>query len=140
MNARAPLHPDTAEALLVSARKAAQACYAPYSRFPVGAALLCETGEVITGANVENGSYGLTLCAERVALAKAVTDGYHQFQAMAVWAGEAPGGAITPCGACRQFMAEFLKPDTPVIFADPRTGHTFLTMAELLPAPFARPV
>ncbi len=91
------------EKLLQLARQAAEKAYAPYSRFPVGAALLGAGGEVFTGCNVENASYGLTVCAERVAVAKAVSCGVREFRRLAVWAPV----AVWPCGACLQFLAEF---------------------------------
>ncbi|WP_373531482.1 cytidine deaminase [Vampirovibrio sp.] len=132
-----PLTPHQAEALLAQARLAAENAYTPYSDFPVGAALLAENGQVICGVNVENASFGLTLCAERTALVKAISDGQQRFQAIAVWASRRPHGSVTPCGACRQVMAEFLKPDTPVIMSDSQTGEVrILTMAALLPEAF----
>src|ERR1700757_556535 len=93
------------KALIKAALKAQKRAVAPYSRFKVGAALLTRKGEVIMGANVESASYGLTCCAERVALFKALTDGQRQFVAIAVVA-RAPGGPM-PCGACRQLLAEY---------------------------------
>jgi len=94
--------PASADAsLLEEARRAASRAYAPYSRFPVGAAVLARDGRVLSGANVENASYGLTLCAERAALARAVSEG--------VGPGEIEAVAVTasPCGGCRQWLAEF---------------------------------
>lgn len=126
-----------AEALLNAARQAASLAYAPYSDFPVGAALLTMDGEVITGVNVENASYGLTICAERTAITRAVAEGKRQFQAIAVWASQRPHGSVTPCGACRQFLAEFLTPDSPVIYSDAQTGEIKnLLMGALLPEAF----
>ncbi len=78
--------------------------YAPYSGFQVGAALLTDTGEVFTGVNVENASFGATICAERTAFVKAVSEGYRSFRAIAV---ASSGGEAYPCGICRQFMFEF---------------------------------
>lgn len=128
---------DQAEALLSQARSAAEKAYAPYSDFPVGAALLTEGGEVVQGANVENASFGLTLCAERTALVKAISNGQKHIQAIAVWASRRPNGSVTPCGACRQVMAEFLKPDTPVIMSNAETGEIrTLLMKDLLPEAF----
>lgn len=93
--------------LLAAARRAAKNAYAPYSKFRVGAALLCKDGSVITGCNVENASYGLTLCAERVAIGRAVAEKKKQFVAMAVVALGSKGKRVRPCGACRQVLAEF---------------------------------
>jgi cytidine deaminase len=126
-----------AEQLLEMARLAAQNAYAPYSQFPVGAALLTADGEAILGVNVENVSYGLTLCAERSAVARAVSEGRQNFVAIAVWATVRPYGAVTPCGACRQVLAEFMTPDGMIILADETTGavKTF-TMKALLPEAF----
>lgn len=127
----------SAEALLEQARLAAENAYAPYSDFPVGAALLAENGEIYRGVNVENASFGLTLCAERTAIVKAVSEGQTRFQAIAVWASRRPHGSVTPCGACRQVMAEFLQPDTPVILSDAETGQIqSMTLSELLPKAF----
>jgi cytidine deaminase len=131
------LSKPVAEALLQAARQAAVNAYAPYSNFPVGAALLNADGEVFTGVNVENASFGLTICAERSAVARAVSQGQRQFQAIAVWATERPHGSITPCGACRQVLAEFLAPDSPIIVSDAETGEVkSFTMAALLPEAF----
>src|SRR5260221_6201568 len=91
--------------LINAALQARERAVAPYSRFKVGAALLTKKGAVITGANVESASYGLTCCAERVALFKALTEGQHDFVAVAVVA-RAPGGPM-PCGACRQLLAAY---------------------------------
>src|ERR1700685_3510313 len=91
--------------LVGAAVKARHGAVAPYSKFKVGAALLTQKGEIITGANVESASYGLTCCAERVALFKALTGGNRNFTAVAVVA-RMPGGAM-PCGACRQLLAEY---------------------------------
>ncbi|MEE3219638.1 MAG: cytidine deaminase, partial [Planctomycetota bacterium] len=87
--------------------------YAPYSSYQVGAAILAADGRVFTGSNVENASYGMTLCAERVAVASAVAAGAREFSALAV----ATAGGGTPCGACRQVLAEFCE-DLPVLLVD----------------------
>lgn len=107
--------------------------YAPYSHFHVGAALLTSSGRIFGGCNVENASYGLTLCAERVAVVSAVCDGELEFVAMAV----ATSGGASPCGACRQFMAEFCA-DLPVLIIDAdRPDHVReLKLADLLPEQF----
>ncbi len=125
------------DALLALARLAAQAAYAPYSRFPVGAALRAVDGRVFTGCNVESASYGLTMCAERVAIFSAVAAGVPRpFVALAVACPAAdpvlgPDGRM-PCGACRQVMAEHLAPMA-VVLVD---GVDGFTLAELLPRPF----
>ena len=119
---------------LVSAALAARRhAYAPYSRVRVGAALLTDSGKVYTGVNVENASYGLTICAERVAVGKAVSEGHRKFHAIAVvLAGPNP----TPCGACRQVLAEF--GECIVICADARNTRRLrmYLLSELLPSAF----
>jgi cytidine deaminase len=121
--------------LVVAAAKARQGAVAPYSNFKVGAALLTATGEIITGANVESASYGLTCCAERVALFKALTSGQNDFLAIAVVA-RAPGGPM-PCGACRQLLAEY-APNARVWVADSRAPQTVreFSVQDLLPNAF----
>ena len=101
--------------LIAAAAKAREGAFAPYSKFKVGAALLAKSGEIIGGANVESASYGLTCCAERVALFKALTSGVKDFQAVAVVARIQDGPM--PCGACRQLLAEY-APDAEVFAAD----------------------
>jgi cytidine deaminase len=91
--------------LLVAARRARSHAYAPYSGFCVGAAVLCANGEIVTGANIENASYGLSVCAERTALFSAIAKGHRSFTALAIVGPE--GLRISPCGACRQAIAEF---------------------------------
>lgn len=125
------------QALVRAALKARLRAVAPYSRFKVGAALLTVRGEIITGGNVESASYGLTCCAERVALFKALSEGKHRFAAIAVVA-RVSGGPM-PCGACRQLLAEY-APQAVVWVADSRESaeiHEF-KVAELLPAAFKR--
>ena len=121
---------------LVAAAVAARArAVAPFSNFQVGAALLTRDGEVVTGANVESASYGLTCCAERIALFKGLTEGRRDFVAVAV-AARKDGGA-TPCGACRQLLAEY-APEALVLVVDsaePGRSREF-TLAELLPEAF----
>ena len=120
------------DSLFIEANKAAEMAYAPYSRFRVGAALLCEDGSVVTGVNVENRSYGLTICAERNAVCKAVSMGKRSFSALAI---STPDSAepVGPCGACRQVLGEFLPSDAPVRFAGNGSGIINTTMGELLP-------
>ena len=121
--------------LLRAAAKARQRAVAPYSQFKVGAALLTRSGQIITGANVESASYGLTCCAERVALFNALTAGKRNFVAVAVVA-RAPGGPM-PCGACRQLLAEY-APRAAVWVADSRAllAAREFSVQELLPAAF----
>ncbi len=121
--------------LVREAAKARQRAVAPYSKFKVGAALFTKTGVTITGANVESASYGLTCCAERVALFNALTAGKRNFVAVAVVA-RAPGGPM-PCGACRQLLAEY-APHAVVWVADSRALHKIkeFSVKELLPAAF----
>ncbi len=123
--------------LIRAAAKARNGAVAPYSKFLVGAALLTRGGEVITGANVESASYGLTCCAERVALFKALTEGKQGFVAVAVVA-RAKNGAM-PCGACRQLLAEY-APQARVFVADSRALQRVreFNMAELLPGAFVK--
>ncbi len=136
------LSPDEVTRLVAAARQAASKAYAPYSDFPVGAAVLADDGRVFTGANIENASYGLTQCAERTALSEAVMAGYGRhadrpLRAMAVWAARNDHGAVTPCGACRQVMAEFLSPRAEILLTDARSGEIGCRgMADLLPDAF----
>ena len=121
--------------LLDQAREAASRAYAPYSGFRVGAALALANGEIVTGANVENVSYGLTICAERSALVSAVSRYGPDIRILAVTVINLNNAASPPCGACRQVLAEFAEPEAPVIFpaAD---GMRTLPFAELLPLAF----
>ncbi len=122
--------------LLASAFKAATQSYSPYSKFPVGAALLTKNGKIVSGCNVENASYGLTLCAERTALATAVAAGHRRFKAIAVVGGRRK--AVRPCGACLQVLAEFCDPATPVFLAplDKPDAVEYLHLGSLLPEAF----
>lgn len=120
--------------LIASAKKARNRAYAPYSKFKVGAALLTASGKVYTGCNVENASYGLTICAERVAATKAISEGEKDFRALAI-AGE-KGKKIVPCGACLQFLVEFSS--SLVILTDAgKNGFTKRTISQLIPNPFS---
>jgi len=125
----------TPQQLIEAAAKARLGAMAPYSQFQVGAVLATTAGEIIGGANVESASYGLTCCAERVALFCALTSGRREFAAVAVVA-RAPGGPM-PCGACRQLLAEY-APQARVYVADSDDLNRFreFTVAELLPSAF----
>ena len=122
------------EELINLARRARENAYAPYSDFMVGAALLCKNGKVYTGCNVENAAYSPTLCAERVAFGKAVSQGERDFVAIAVVGGKRGGktAPCTPCGVCRQVMAEFCKPDFKICAEDRE-----YTLEDLLPDGFS---
>jgi cytidine deaminase len=122
--------------LIQAAARAREGSVSPYSKFKVGAALLEKSGEIIGGANVESASYGLTCCAERVALFKALTDGKKNFAAIAVVA-RCEGGPM-PCGACRQLLREY-APDAKVFVADSGDLKKIreFTVKELLPSAFA---
>jgi len=123
----------TPKALMAEAVKARKRAYAPYSRFAVGAALLTKDGRVYLGCNVENASYGLTICAERNAVWKAVSEGVTEFTAIAVTARD--GRGAPPCGSCRQVLHEF-APNAWVYWRDAR-GHILKRkLTELLPSAF----
>ena len=125
--------PQQREELIASALAARERAYAPYSRFPVGAALLTVSGAIIRGGNVENASYGLTICAERAAVVAALATGEQEFVALAV----ATAGGHAPCGACRQVLAEF-APELPILLidADQPSHVTETSLRELFPAQF----
>jgi cytidine deaminase len=123
------------EELMQRARDAAQRAYAPYSKFRVGAALALKNGEVVTGTNVENASYGLTICAERSALVRAVAKFGPGIRIAAVAVANLNGMPSPPCGACRQMLAEFAEPDAPVMFPA-AAGALTMRFHELLPAGF----
>ena len=127
------LDPETARSLLDRAREARRNAYAPYSEFHVGAALLAQDGRVFTGVNVENVSYGLGNCAERVAVGRAVSEGAREFTAIAV-VGPEDDVSCSPCGACRQVMHEF-APEMVLVTPDP-SGFRAERVADLLPGAF----
>jgi cytidine deaminase len=118
--------------LYALAREAASASYSPYSSFRVGAALACSDGTVFTGTNVENRSFGLTVCAERSAISAAVGAGKREFVGIVVSTPDA-SYPVSPCGACRQVLSEFLRPEAPVAFGASRERLVLTTMGELLP-------
>jgi cytidine deaminase len=120
------------EKLLEVARKVAGNSYSPYSEFRVGAALRLTNGETVTGTNVENVSYGLTICAERAAVVRAISQFGPKIRIAAVAVANLNGKASPPCGACRQVLAEFIEPDAPVIFPVAEGTRT-MAFSELLP-------
>src|SRR5438128_11606080 len=120
------------DALVRNALKGRLQYYAPYSNFAVGAALQCKSGTVFVGSNIENISYGLTICAERVAIGSAVAAGEREFVAIAVVADT--NEPIVPCGACRQFLAEF-APDLIIVSATLRGDQKIENLSVLLPDP-----
>ncbi|MFQ5813106.1 MAG: cytidine deaminase [Anaerolineae bacterium] len=119
------------EELIAKAMEARGKAYAPYSDFAVGAALLARSGRVYTGCNVENASYGLSICAERTAVFKAVSEGERDFEAIAVVTEK----GVTPCGACRQMLMEFGE-DIQVIAANEAGEYRVFGLQELLPEAF----
>lgn len=121
--------------LLEEAKKAAEQSYSPYSGFKVGAALRLNNGKVVTGTNVENVSYGLTICAERAALVRAVSEFGPGIRIEAVAVANLNKASSPPCGACRQMLAEFAEPDVPVVFpaAD---GLRTMSFEQVLPLGF----
>ena len=122
-------------ALLDAARAARAHAYAPYSAYAVGAALRCDDGTIVSGCNVENASYGISMCAERAAIFAAISGGHRRFAAIAI---AGPHGETTaPCGACRQALAEFGM-ETRVLFST-ADGFEEMTVAALLPAAFVLP-
>ena len=125
----------TDQALVELAFTMLDRAYVPYSRFPVGAALLCAGGTVFTGCNVENAAFGSTICAERTALVKAVSEGHRKFTRIAVAA--ATERFTAPCGVCRQVMMEFCDPDRfQIILATGTDHYDIFTLRELLPQGF----
>ena len=127
------------EDLIEKAKEAMTRAYAPYSRFKVGAALLCADGTVYQGCNIENASYSPTVCAERTAIFKAVYDGQRDFKAIAVCGGK--DGVITgffpPCGVCRQVMREFCRDDFLLYLIGPGGTYEQRTLSEILPCSFS---
>jgi len=117
--------------LIEIARNTRENAYAPYSNYKVGAALLTSEGTVYSGCNVENAAYGMSICAERTAVVKAISEGMREFEAIAIVTEDAG----TPCGACRQFLSEFGS-DIMVILADTHGKYTLATVGELLPFAF----
>ena len=137
------MNADIVEKLIVQASLAREKAYAPYSKYKVGAALLTAAGDIYTGCNVENASYGATNCAERTAFFKAVSEGVTEFSAIAVVGGEDsdkvkdifPDYAF-PCGVCRQVMKEFCANDFEIIVAKSKDDYKQFLLADLLPYGF----
>lgn len=125
----------TIVALVEAARAAMEYAYAPYSRFNVGAAVLAESGKIYNGCNVENASYGLSICAERSAIGKMICAGERSIEAIAISASS--GEAAFPCGACRQVIAEFASADRPVpVYLASSKGTEVFLLSDLLPHAF----
>jgi len=121
--------------LIDLAAEAAKTAYAPYSHFPVGAALECSDGKVVLGCNVENAALGCSICAERSALCHAVQLGYRSFRRIAIYAGST--GFCTPCGTCRQMLSEF-SPSMEVLSARADGRYVSYRLSDLLPVSFGR--
>ncbi|MEW4069348.1 MULTISPECIES: cytidine deaminase [Bacillus] len=117
------------------ANKMLSKAYIPYSKFPVGAALVTKEGKIYTGCNIENASYGLCNCAERTAIFKAVSEGERDFSYLVI-TGETDG-PISPCGACRQVIAEFCDPKMPVVLTNVKGDEKEVTVEQLLPGAFS---
>lgn len=123
--------------LCKAAQEAMKNSYAPYSDFCVGAAVLCNDGSVYTGCNIENSSFSATVCAERTAIFKAVSDGKRHFEKIAISGGKNGkiSGACPPCGICRQVLSEFCPPDFQILLVTPDAYEKY-TLSELLPKAF----
>ena len=121
--------------LINLAKSAAKNAYAPYSRFPVGAALECADGSVITGCNIESAALSCTICAERTALCKAVSAGHRHFRRIAVYSDSA--NYCTPCGVCRQMLSEF-SPSMEVLCARADGRYVSYRLSDLLPESFGK--
>ena len=130
-----PIAPELAEKLRQAATLAAQNAYAPYSEFRVGAALLLTDGSIVTGGNVENVSYGLTICAERSAVVRAISEKGPSIRIAAIAVDNLNGAASPPCGACRQVLSEFTTEDA-LIFFPSIFGPENRPFADLLPFSF----
>ncbi|XP_023344706.1 cytidine deaminase [Eurytemora carolleeae] len=125
---------DEIQKICEASLTARQMSYSPYSKFKVGAAILCSDGIVVTGCNIENASYGLSICAERTALVKAVSEGRKEFKGIAI-AADIQNEFVGPCGACRQFMAEF-NPTLPIFLVRVDRKVKVTDLGVLLPESF----
>lgn len=123
---------EIGEKLYSAAWEAARNSYSPYSKFRVGAAILCSDGSIVTGTNVENRSFGLTICAERSALVTAISAGKKDFKAIAIATPDA-SYAVSPCGACRQVLSEFFRPEAEVEFGSTGENRVHCTIGSLMP-------
>jgi cytidine deaminase len=130
------LTPDEEHRLAVRALEIREQAWCPYSRFRVGAALLDERGEIFVGCNVENASFPLGVCAEAAAIAAMIAGGGRRLRAIAVAGGRDAVSACTPCGGCRQRIAEFAEADAQILVLDGAASWQRYTLAELLPASF----
>lgn len=122
------------QSIIEAASAAREKAYAPYSNYPVGAAVLAESGHIYAGCNIENASYGLTICAERVALSSAIAAGERAFLGLAIAGGD--GMPSMPCGACRQFIAEWADEGFPITVVSAQGQRQDLTLGDLLPHAF----
>ena len=120
--------------LIKLAVEVSQQAYVPYSHFPVSAVLVTKDDQIYTGVNIENASFGLTNCGERTAIFKAVSEGAREFKELIVYG--QTDKPISPCGACRQVMAEFFEPDLPVTLVSKDKSTVVMTVKELLPYSF----
>jgi cytidine deaminase len=120
--------------LIEKAKEARELAYAPYSKFRVGAALLTKTGKIYSGCNIENIGFSPTVCAERTAIFKAVSEGVKEFEAIAIISDLET--TVYPCGVCRQVMTEFFEPDTPIICADKEGEYKVHKFCEVMPFAF----
>ena len=129
----------TDKELLLLAVEAMKSSYSPYSNCKVGAALLCKNGKVFTGTNIENAAFSPTICAERVAIFKAVSEGEYKFSKIAVVGGKDGiiNGIFAPCGVCRQVLREFCDDDFQIILGEKEDSFKIVTLKDLLPLSFS---
>ena len=129
----------TDKELFETAKKSMGKSYSPYSNCKVGAALLCKNGKVFTGTNIENAAFGPTVCAERVAVFKAVSEGEKEFEKIAVVGGKDGiiNGIFAPCGVCRQVLREFCEDDFIILLGETENSFKTVTLKDLLPLSFS---